>query len=102
MSKKNFIGGGFPGIKENIDEKNIITKESTEKREFSVKKIISINNILKTKNKNQTKNSEFLNIKEAIQYDSVENLIHNPQIEESNIDINQINRPIRKKRKSKK
>ena len=91
MSKKNFIGGGFPGIKECIDEKNNITKESIEKREFSVKKIISINNILKTKNVNQTNSLEYLNIKDAIQYDSVENIIHNPYIEESNIDINLIN-----------
>jgi hypothetical protein len=30
MSKKNFIGGGFPGIRECTDEKNILTKEGIE------------------------------------------------------------------------
>jgi len=101
MSKKNFIGGGFPNIRECIDEKNVITKESIEKREFSVKKIMSISNILKTKrptSTNQTNNSEYLNIKESIQYDSVENFLHNPQINSKfDIDINMINRPIIKK-----
>jgi len=99
MSKKNFIGGGFPGIRECIDEKNIITKESIEKREFSVRKIISINNILKNKSTNIIDNPEYLNIKEAIQYDSVENFLHNPQIINSNFDINMINKPIKKKKK---
>lgn len=101
MSKKKFIGGGFPGIRECIDEKDNITQESIEKREFSVKKIISINNILKNKNINQTNSLEYLNIKDAIQYDSIENFLHNPHIEESNIDINMINRPIKKRSKKK-
>ena len=104
MSNKNFIGGGFPGIKECINETNNITKESVEKREFSIKKIVSISNILKkTPNTNQTNNSEYLNIKDAIQYDSIENFLHNPYIEETNIDIdiNMINRPIKKKSRKK-
>jgi len=102
MSKKNFIGGGFPGIRECIDEKNIITKESIEKREFSVRKIISINNILKNKPTNRD-NSEYLNIKEALEYDSIENFLHNPQTNTKfDIDINQINQEIRKKKKKKK
>jgi hypothetical protein len=102
MSNKNFIGGGFPGIRECTNEPNNITQESVEKREFSIKKIISINNILKkTLNTNQTNNTEYLNIKDAVQYDSIENIIHNPYIEETNIDINMINRPIKKKSRKK-
>ena len=102
MSKKNFIGGGFPGIRECIDEKNTITKESIEKREFSVRKIISINNILKNKPINKT-NSEYLNIKEPIEYDSIENFLHNPQTNTKfDIDISQINQEIIKKKKKKK
>jgi hypothetical protein len=109
MSKKNFIGGGFPGIRECIDEKNVLTKESIEKREFSIKKIISINNILKNKNTNTNMNNnlEYLNVKDAIQYNSIENFLHNPQVMNSNIntdidfDINMINKPIKKKKKNK-
>jgi hypothetical protein len=104
MSKKNFIGGGFPGIKECIDKKELLTKESIEKREFSVRKIISISNILKNKRINTINNTENLNIKESIQYDSVENFIHNPHITNNinnSIDIEMINKPLRKKKKKK-
>jgi hypothetical protein len=40
MSNKKFIGGGFPGIKECINEKNVLTKEIIEKREFSTRKLM--------------------------------------------------------------
>ena len=99
MSK--FIGGGFPGIKECIDEKNIITKESREKREFSVRKIIPINQIL-AKNKislfKQTP-QEKLNLRETIIYNDEQditkntfNIIKSDQIQ--NINLNTINGPI--------
>lgn len=57
MTEKLFIGGGFPGIKNCITEKTILTKESREKQEFSPGNIISINQILSNKNKNRIINS---------------------------------------------
>ena len=100
MNNKKFIGGGFPGIKECIDEKNILTKESREKREFSVRKIIPINLIL-SKNKNITNNareeSEQLNLKESIKYNEIDSFLHNSytgQVVESNFDIDMINGPL--------
>ena len=50
MSNKKFIGGGFPGIKECINEKNVLTKEIMEKREFSTRKLIPISQILAKRN----------------------------------------------------
>lgn len=81
MSIKKFIGGGFPGIRLCIDEKDIISKESREKREFSVRKIISINQLLSKNTKNN--DTEYLNIKENINYDTPKhaydiNLINGP------------------------
>ena len=49
--------------------------------------------------RNKINDLEYLNIKEAIQYDSIENFLHNPQIINSNFDINMINKPIKKKKK---
>lgn len=92
---KSLIGGGFPGIKECVNQKNELTKESITKREFSVgKKAISISNILKTKGMNIYIKPEKLNIKQSLNYNSIENIIHNPSV--SNIKINKINRPIKK------
>ena len=92
---KTFIGGGFPGIKECINEKNEITKDSIIKREFSIgKKVISISNILKTKGMNVYIKPDKLNIKQTLNYDSIENILHNPSF--TNININKINRPIKK------
>ncbi len=101
MSNKKFIGGGFPGIRECIDEINNITKESREKREFSVRKIIPINLIL-AKHKPQTVNnfnlSEEFNIKNDIKYtqssDQLSNKISNTNF--SNYDLNLINGPVTK------
>jgi hypothetical protein len=73
MSNKKFIGGGFPGIRECIDEQNNMTKESREKREFSVRKIIPITQILnKCKNQPTTKFnlSEEFNVKSDVKYDN--------------------------------
>jgi len=115
MSNKKFIGGGFPGIKECIDEKNVLTKESREKREFSVRKLIPINQILskQTKNLNQfdelfmynQKNyeqlSEDLSIIENIKYNPIENFLHNSYTNDIKInksfDISLINRPIKRR-----
>jgi hypothetical protein len=92
---KSLIGGGFPGIKECVNQKNELTKESITKREFSVgKKAISISNILKTKGMNIYIKPEKLNIKQSLNYNSIENIIHNSSV--SNIKINKINRPIKK------
>ena len=64
---KSLIGGGFPGIKECVNQKNELTKESITKREFSVgKKAISISNILKTKGMNIYIKPEKLNIKQSL------------------------------------
>lgn len=74
MSSKNFIGGGFPGIRECVREQTNITKESREKREFSIRKIIPINQIL-TKRKPQTTNnlklSEEFNVKNNTKYEHI-------------------------------
>jgi len=117
MSKK-FIGGGFPGIKDCINEKNILTKESKEKREFSVRKLIPINKILATRHKNlydeilnqhQNKHqdkqqinelslSDDINFIDSIKYNSISNLLHDQNTENIKInkkfDINLINAPI--------
>jgi hypothetical protein len=112
MTNKKFIGGGFPGIKECINEKNILTKESREKREFSVRKLIPINQILTKQNKNNNiydelitnikyndhSTSEELNIIDNIKYNSIDNFLHNSQFENIKVnktfDINLINGPI--------
>jgi hypothetical protein len=74
MTNKKFIGGGFPGIRECIDEKNDMTKESIQKREFSVRNLIPINMIL-TKSKSQIntnfKLSEEFNVKDNIKYNTI-------------------------------
>ena len=108
MSNKKFIGGGFPGIRECIDEQNNITKESREKREFSVRKIIPINLILAKKNINKTNNfnlSEELNIQNDIKYNNSVDLYseQNTNINKSfsNKDLDLINGPIRKNNDSK-
>ncbi len=112
MTNKKFIGGGFPGIRECIDEKNIMTKESREKREFSVRKIIPINLILlkntpadKAKqNQNQTNLSEEFEIHNAVQYSDTNNFLHNAysgNVVETNFDLNLINAPLKRDKKSK-
>lgn len=108
MSNKKFIGYGFPGIKECINEKNILTKQSTEKREFSVRKLIPISQILvkQTKNTQNTNlktydvsESDDLNIVNNIQYNPIENFLHNSfgnvNVNKSvDIDLKLINAPI--------
>ena len=116
MSNKKFIGYGFPGIKECINEKNILTKQSTEKREFSVRKLIPISQILLKQTKNiqsdtlKTYNmseSEELNVVNNIQYNPIENFLHNSfgnvNVNKSvNIDLNLINAPIHSAKRSNK
>ena len=79
MTTAKFIGGGFPGIKECINEK-IIMSNSREKREFSVRKLIPINQIL-LQNKNadikHTNSTEKLNVKEHFIYDNISDITHN-------------------------
>jgi hypothetical protein len=81
MSKKTLIGGGFPGIKKCLDEKNNIINKS-KKREFSVRNIIPINFILTKTKLNKplgisfNNSSENFNIKESIKYNSVDNILH--------------------------
>ena len=84
---KKFIGGGFPGIRECIDEKNILTKENIEKREFEVRKILSINQILKPKTNITNNSSEKLVI---VKSNNSNNSINKNKF---NIDINRINNP---------
>jgi hypothetical protein len=84
---KKFIGGGFPGIRECIDEKNILTKENIEKREFEVRKILSINQILKPKTNITNNSSEELVI---VKSNNSNNSINKNKF---NIDINRINNP---------
>jgi len=123
MNSKKFIGGGFPGIKECIDEKNIITKESREKREFSVRKLIPINQILSKNNKqfdqfdqfdklfntnnqfNYENISEEFNIIDNVKYNSINSFLH--ELDDShtinvnkNFDINLINAPIKRQSKA--
>lgn len=112
MNKK-YIGGGFPGIKECISEENIITKESKEKREFSVRKIVSIDQILKqkrpvptsinynnldSKSKSNAYNnlSESFDVQDDVIYNSISNFMHDTDVknEVNEIDIEQINRPL--------
>ena len=45
-NNKKFIGGGFPGIIENIDSENNLENNVVKKREFSLKNILSIDKIL--------------------------------------------------------
>ena len=95
MSKKKFIGGGFPGIRLCNDDKELLTKESIIKREFSTK-LVSIANILKNKRTNRTIKSDTLdnlNIKKP-NYNSIENILHNTQTINYDFDINLINKPI--------
>lgn len=89
MNTKKFIGGGFPGIKLCIDEKDIISKESREKREFSVRKIIPINQLLSKNIKNN--DTENLNVKENVKYDTSEHIY----------DINLINGPLKNRLRKK-
>jgi len=121
MSNKKLIGGGFPGIRYCIDEKNIITKESRERREFSVRKIIPISKLLarspRTSNPNENiksilsfpqesntqsnseSESEQLTVKESVLYDTISNIVHNTSsgmVENADIDLNLINGPVRK------
>ena len=103
MTKKNVIGGGFPAIRECIDENETITKESREKREFSVRKIIPINHILSRSKSNykiisSESESENLNKIDSIQYSNINSILHditNMEVN-NNLDINKINGPLRK------
>ena len=67
MTNNKFIGGGFPGIRECIEEINIITKESREKREFSPNNIISITDILSKFKPKRTINKNISNISETFE-----------------------------------
>jgi hypothetical protein len=102
MTKKKFIGGGFPAIRECIDENETITKESREKREFSVRKIIPINHILSRSKSNykiisSESESENLNKIDSIQYSNINSILHDiTNMEVNNLDINKINGPLRK------
>ena len=103
MTEKKFIGSGFPGIKECIDEKNIMSKESREKREFAVRKIIPINQILTKHHAKGILDSEEFNIKDNIEYsvqsDDIDNGL-NSKFTSSDLEL--INGPINKRSKSKK
>lgn len=103
MSEKKFISGGFPGIRYCIDEKNIITKESREKREFAVRKIIPISQILTNRiSDNVTNLTESLNFKDSINYENTEEHFMNIN---NQTKLKLINKPVktkRSKRKSKK
>jgi len=105
MTKKTFIGGGFPGIRECNDENENekITKESREKREFSVRKIIPINHILSRSKSNykiisSESESENLNIISSIQYNNIDTILHDitDMKVNNNLDINKINGPLKK------
>ena len=104
MIKKNFIGGGFPGIRECNDANETITKESREKREFSVRKIIPINHIL-SRSKNNYKiissesESENINKIDSIQYNNIETILHDitNMTVNNDLDINKINGPLKRK-----
>jgi hypothetical protein len=103
MDKKKFIGGGFPSIKECIDEKDIMSNESREKREFSVRKIIPITQIL---SRNQTFNnfdqSEDFNVVSDFNYlKSDSESLNNNSNQMSSFDLDLINAPITKKISSK-
>jgi hypothetical protein len=113
MSNKKFIGGGFPGIKECINEKNVLTKEIMEKREFSTRKLIPISQILAKRNK-QTFSDELTIHSEEIYNSSSDelniindntkpNFLHSTKIKSieinKNFDINLINAPIKHKTK---
>jgi len=96
MSKKKFIGGGFPGIRLCNDDTELLTKESIIKREFSTK-LVSIANILKNKRTNRPNSAiivDKLNIKEP-NYNSIENILHNTQTINYEFDINLINKSIK-------
>ncbi len=81
MVGKTFIGGGFPGIKDCVDHKTILTKESTEKREFSARKIISINQILTNRQINKNDSEKFnLHLKSKPDSDSEEFDSYNLQL----------------------
>jgi hypothetical protein len=110
MSNIKFIGGGFPGIKPCIEETNNITKESREKREFSVRKIIPISQILANTKKSidvQSKQN-FNNLTEdfniiqnnnhTFDFEPVENFLHSQFNGSVNngLDINLINAPVNK------
>jgi hypothetical protein len=102
MTNNKFIGGGFPGIRECIDEINIITKESREKREFAPNNIISITDILSKFKPKRVIPKDFSNISETfdiankIIYDPVEKLSNNSNIDKS-FDLNLINKPLKSK-----
>jgi hypothetical protein len=105
MSDKKFIGSGFPGIRECFDEKNVMTKESREKREFSVRNIIPINQIL---SKRQTKGisySEEFNVRDNVEYSAhSDSLNYNDMINQTKFTLNDlelINAPIKKVKKQK-
>lgn len=74
MSDKKFIGGGFPGLRD-CDIKKI-SKESREKREFSVKDIISLSDLMK-QNKPLKKIDEVLEIRDNIKYNDIDSILHN-------------------------
>jgi hypothetical protein len=113
MSNKKFIGGGFPGIKECINEKNVLTKEIMEKREFSTRKLIPISQILAKRNKQSFSDEITIHSEEKKQYNSSDdelnivsseiqpNFLHNTKIKNieinKNFDINLINAPIKRK-----
>ena len=104
MTNNSFIGGGFPGIRECIDEINIITKESREKREFVPNNIISITDILSKFKPKRVIAKDFSNISETfevankINYES--NNLPTSKINKS-FDLNLINKPPINKRLSK-
>lgn len=111
MSK--YLGGGFPGIKLCIDEKNLINPESIKKKEFSVRKIIPINQIL-TK-KTSRFNSALDNLKTMSPLKIREIITYKNEVPKSNTitsikslstkhstDIEAINKPLIKRSKSSK
>lgn len=95
MTDTKFIGGGFPGIKLCVDEEAQITKESREKREFSVRQIIPLSQLL-TKTKQKSSGEKF-DIHDNVIYNPVTDLLHNSitgHINDSEIDLDLINAPI--------
>jgi len=76
MSNYKFIGGGFPGIKECSTNKIKESKESKEKREFSVNNIIPLSEFMKL-NKPLNKIEEDLEIKNNIKYNDIDTFLHN-------------------------
>jgi hypothetical protein len=105
MNNKKFIGGGFPGIKPCIDEKTMMTKESREKREFSVRKLVSVSQLLTKSRQIKGNDSELLSVQDNITYDTISNITHNSitgHLADTDIDLNLINAPIKRRKLSRK